>query len=100
MLRGILLLTLAASLSLAGSLLADSATTNPPPDFNEVYGLLRAHLPGATEASLDQAAVAGLLSQFNGRAALVGDNIAPVTMTCRTKPPCWIIPCCTCMSPI
>jgi len=79
MLRGILLLTLAASLSLAGSLLADSATTNPPPDFNEVYGLLRAHLPGATEASLDQAAVAGLLSQFNGRAALVGDNIAPVT---------------------
>ena len=77
--RGYLFLTTAASLLLAGSLLADSAVTNPPPDFKEIYGLLRAHLPGATDDSLNQAAVTGLLSQFTGRAALVGDNVAPVT---------------------
>ena len=77
--RGILLLTTAASLLLAGSLLADSAATNPPPDFQEVYGLLRAHLPGATDDSLNQAAVTGLLSQFPGRAALVGNNLPPAT---------------------
>jgi len=64
---------MAASWLLAGSLLADSATTNPPPDFKEVYGLLLAHLPGATDTNLNEAAVAGLLAQLNGRAALVGD---------------------------
>ncbi len=78
MLRGNLLFTTAASLLLAGSLLAESAT-NSSPDFKEVYDLLRAHLPGATDASLNQAAVAGLLSQLNGRAALVGDQVAPAT---------------------
>ena len=79
MLRGTLLLTTAASLLLAGSLLADSANTNPPPDFKEIYSLLLAHLPGANETNLNQAAVTGLLSQFTGRAALAGDNVPPVT---------------------
>jgi hypothetical protein len=79
MMRGKLLLTTAASWLLAGSLLADSATTNSPPDFQEVYHLLLAHLPGATDANLNQAAVAGLLSEFPGRAALVGDNVPPAT---------------------
>ena len=83
--RGYLLLTTAASLLLAGSLLADSAATNPPPDFQEVYGLLRAHLPGATDDSLNQAAVTGLLSQFPGRAALVGNHIPPVTNNVADK---------------
>jgi hypothetical protein len=46
--------------------------TNPAPDFKEVYDLLRAHLPGATEATLNRAAVAGMVSQFPGQVALVG----------------------------
>ena len=78
MLRGNLLLTTAASWLLAGSLLAES-TTNSAPEFKEVYDLLRAHLPGATDASLNQAAVTGLLSQFNGRAALIGAPMAATT---------------------
>jgi hypothetical protein len=73
MMRGSLLFTTAASLFLAGRLLADSAATNPPPDFKEVYGLLRTHLPGATDDSLNQAALAGLLAQLSGRAEIVGD---------------------------
>jgi len=69
----------AASLLLAGRLPADNAATNRPADFQEVYGLLRAHLPGITEADLNQAAVAGLLSQFPGRATIVGDGTAAST---------------------
>jgi hypothetical protein len=46
--------------------------TNAAPDFKEVYELLRANLPGATDATLNRAAVAGLISQFPGKVALVG----------------------------
>jgi hypothetical protein len=46
--------------------------TNPAPDFKEVYELLRANLPGATDAALNRAAVAGLVSQFPGKVALIG----------------------------
>ena len=46
--------------------------TNPAPDFKEVYDLLRTNLPGATDAALNRAAVAGLLSQFPGQVTLVG----------------------------
>jgi len=53
-----------------GCLKADS--TNPAPDFKEVYELLRANLPGATDASLNRAAVAGLVSQYPGKVELVG----------------------------
>lgn len=50
--------------------------TNAAPDFKEVYDLLRRNLPGATEASLNQAAVAGLVSQFPGKVALLGSTAA------------------------
>lgn len=46
--------------------------TNAALDFKEVYDLLRANLPGATDATLNRAAVAGLVSQFPGKVALVG----------------------------
>jgi hypothetical protein len=45
---------------------------NPAPDFKEVYDLLRANLPDATDAALNRAAVAGLVSQFPGKVVLVG----------------------------
>ncbi len=48
-----------------------AAAEGPPPDLNEVYGLLRANLTAMSEAELSRAAVQGLLSQLNGRATLV-----------------------------
>ena len=63
-------LVLAGGLALLGS--AHAGPTNPAPDFKEVYELLRANLPEATEGALNRAAVAGLVSQFPGKVALVG----------------------------
>lgn len=52
---------------------AQAASVAPPaPDFKEVYDLVRAHLPGVTEAELNRAAVEGLLSRLEGRVQLVG----------------------------
>jgi hypothetical protein len=47
-------------------------TTNPVPDFKEVYDLLRTNLTGATDDNLNRAAIAGLLSRFPGKVSLVG----------------------------
>ena len=63
-------LVLAGGLALRCSLRADP--TNPAPDFKEVYDLLRANLPEATDGTLNRAAVAGLVAQFPGKVALVG----------------------------
>ncbi len=41
------------------------------PDFKEVYDLIRAHLAGASEKELNQAAVAGLVSSLAPRVSLV-----------------------------
>lgn len=62
--------SLAALLAAGG--LARAGTTNSAPDFKQVYELLRANLPGVTDAGLNAAAVRGLLSQLHGRATLVG----------------------------
>jgi hypothetical protein len=50
-------------------------TTNPAPDFKEVYDLLRTNLPGATDDNLNRAAIAGLLSRFPGKVSLVGGAV-------------------------
>jgi len=71
-------LTLAASLTTRVSLRAD--TTNTTPDFKEVYDLLRTNLPGATDETLNRAAVEGLLAQLHGKALLV-DSEAEETTT-------------------
>jgi hypothetical protein len=63
-------LALTGWLALSGS--AHAGPTNPAPDFKEVYELLRANLPEATDGTLNRAALAGLLSQFPGKVALVG----------------------------
>ena len=49
-------------------------TTNDLPDFNEVLGLLRTHLAGATEADLNRAAVGGLLTSLRGKVSIVSTN--------------------------
>jgi hypothetical protein len=51
-----------------------AAATNPAPDFQEVYGLIRAHVTGATDAELNAAALQGLLSAFKSKVALVEAN--------------------------
>ena len=65
---------LGAWLMLPGPLGADP--TNATPDFQTVYQLLRDNLPGATDASLNRAAVDGLLAQFPGQVSIVGGNAA------------------------
>ncbi|MFZ0828885.1 MAG: S41 family peptidase [Verrucomicrobiia bacterium] len=66
------LFTLVLTGGLALRSAAYSGPTNPAPDFKEVYELLRANLPEATDGTLNRAAVAGLVSQFPGKVALVG----------------------------
>ncbi|HUA37658.1 MAG TPA: S41 family peptidase [Candidatus Sulfopaludibacter sp.] len=78
--------TLAAGLAASGGLRAE--TTNPAPDFKQVYDLLRANLPGMTDAGLNAVAVTGLLSQLHGRATLVGgpaETIASAGQTALIK---------------
>jgi hypothetical protein len=45
--------------------------TNRPPDFNEVYDLIRSHLAGQSADELNQAAVQGLLDQLHAKVSLV-----------------------------
>jgi Peptidase family S41 len=79
----------AVSLGLAAMLLvgefAWAATPSSSVDFQEVYQLLKANLAGATDASLSEAAVKGLLSELGTRASLVDDPAAdggnPATQT-------------------
>jgi hypothetical protein len=61
---------LASLLTTRCSLCAD--TTNPAPDFKEIYDLLRTNLSGATDENLNRAAIQGLVSQFPGKVSLVG----------------------------
>jgi hypothetical protein len=66
-------LALAALLAAGGSLRADSIPSHgTTPDFQEIYGLLRTNLGGATDENLNRAAVEGLLSRFPGKVSLVG----------------------------
>lgn len=60
---------------------ARAATTNEPPDFKEVYDLIRAHLEGVSAAELDRAAVQGLIEHFYPRVMLVTNAPAIKTET-------------------
>ena len=62
---------------MGGSLRAD--TTNTTPDFKEVYDLLRTNLPGATDETLNRAAVEGLLAQLHGKAMLASSGAEEAT---------------------
>jgi hypothetical protein len=50
---------------------ARTADTNTPPQFKEIYDLLRAQLKGMSDADLDQAAAKGLLAQLQSQVTLV-----------------------------
>ncbi|PYM14259.1 MAG: hypothetical protein DME18_07130, partial [Verrucomicrobia bacterium] len=63
-----LLLGLLAFLAIRSGLRAE---TNDLPHFQEVFRLLRANLPNASEEELNRAAVQGLLTQFYPRVVLV-----------------------------
>src|SRR5512135_1523590 len=55
----------------AGPAGLQAQTTNTAPDFSEVYDLIRAHLPGATDADLNRTAVRALVSALSPKVALV-----------------------------
>ncbi len=62
---------------LAGVARADQkAEEVSPPDYKEVYDLVRAHLAGVTEDQLNDAAVRGLISTLAPRVALVTNGAA------------------------
>ena len=65
LLSGLLLLFLSAPPALRAE------TTNEPPDFKEVYDLVRDHLGGVTEADLNRAAVKGLVTALAPKVELV-----------------------------
>lgn len=68
----------AIAMGLSSTLLAGTAaraaTASGTMDFQEVYQVLKSNLVGATDASLSEAAVKGLLSQLGSRATVVGDE--------------------------
>jgi len=51
-----------------------AATTDPAPDFQEVYDLLKSNLTGVSEAELNRAAVEGLLTNLRGKVSLLEDE--------------------------
>lgn len=53
-----------------------AAETSSAPDFNEVYNLVKQHLPGISQAELNRAAVQGLLGALAPKVALVGGEEA------------------------
>jgi hypothetical protein len=53
--------------------------TNETPEFKEVYDLIRAHLPGISDADLNQMAVKGLVSELAPRVSLAGDGQTATT---------------------
>jgi len=57
---------------LAGFAPTARAVAENPPDFEEVRELVRAHLPGATEADLNRASLEGLLDSLRGKVRLLG----------------------------
>lgn len=78
------ILSLAGLLAAGGSLHAEA--TGTAPDFKQVYELLRANLPGVTDAELNSAAVEGLLQQLHGRATLVGGTTRTPLSTSPAEP--------------
>lgn len=70
--------SLAAALLMlfAGAPMGRADDAKQPPDFKEVYDLLRAHVPGLSEGELDRAAVKGLVGALGPKVSLVEDAAA------------------------
>lgn len=54
---------------------------SPPPDFKEVYDLVRAHLAGVNEAELNRKGVQALITALGTRVSLQGDGEPAVSAT-------------------
>ncbi len=76
---------MATSFLLVVFIFSGSAATTTPPDFKEIYEIVRTHVPQITDASLNQSAVTGLLGQFTGRVTLLGDSIVAPTNSPEEK---------------
>jgi hypothetical protein len=61
-----------------------AAPAGVPPNFEEVYQLLRSNLDGVSQAALDRAAVKGLLEQLPGQAMLEESNSAAIPTASST----------------
>src|SRR3989441_10498937 len=61
------------------------AETNDLPHFQEIFRLLRAHLPDVSEEDLNRAAVQGLLTQFYPR-VILGTNDSPASASAEAAP--------------
>src|SRR5690349_17809026 len=64
------------SLLSAGTGALPAATNNLPPDLAQVRELIKAHLPGVTDAELDHHALDGLLQGLRGKVRLVDSATA------------------------
>src|SRR3954465_7144348 len=64
--------------------LVEADVTNAPPNFKEVYDLIRTHLADETQADLDRAAVQGLLKQLHSKVSLAA---APSETNSQTDAP-------------
>src|SRR5205809_5631692 len=54
--------------------LVQAAAPAEPPDFKEVYDLIRAHVAGLSQPQLDRAAVQALVSALAPKVMLVGED--------------------------
>lgn len=72
MIRFLRLLVMGGLLSLLAFQPAFGAETNAAPDFKEVYDLVRAHVPGLSEAELNRKAVGALVSALSPKVSLSG----------------------------
>jgi len=64
--RAILLVSLTI-----GAMTTRAAGPASPPDFREIYSLVRSNLAGATAGQVDSATIEGLTNQFSGRVSVV-----------------------------
>jgi hypothetical protein len=64
-----------------------SADTNAPLDYQEVREIIRANLPGVTDAELDRGALEGLLHSVRGKVRVAGSgtNDAPVETVSKVR---------------
>lgn len=60
--------------------------TTTPPDFRQVYQLLRSNLDGVTSSNLDRAAVKGLLDELPGQAMLVNGSSKSASAPAKSDP--------------
>jgi C-terminal processing protease CtpA/Prc len=72
--RGLIAAIAGFGLLFSGADLIADTTTNEPPDYKEVYELIRQHVAGLSEAELNRAAVQGLVNALGPKVTLVSNE--------------------------